>query len=64
MAVPAPHSKQFLHRFLAKGIVSYRQIISSRLHVCQKELVHSLAEHFQTPVYKLNNLNVDYMKIP
>jgi len=31
MAVPAPHSKQFLHLFLAKGIVSYGQIISSRL---------------------------------
>jgi len=39
--------------FPAKGIVSYRQIISSRLYVrlnvsayVQKELVHSLAKHF------------------
>jgi len=28
------------------------------------ELVHSLAENFQTPVNKLNDLNLDYIKIP
>jgi len=32
--------------FSAKGIMSYRQIISSRLYVCSKKLVHSLAELF------------------
>jgi len=33
--------------FLAKGMVTYRQIVSSRLYVrFKKKLVHSLAEHF------------------
>jgi len=30
----------------------------------EKELVHSLAEHFKKPVKKLNNLNANYLKIP
>jgi len=29
-----------------------------------KELVHSLAEHFETPVNNLNNVNVNCLKIP
>jgi len=52
--------------FPAKGFVSSGQIISSRLWVCY-ELVHSLAEHFWTPVNKLHTLkclNINYMKIP
>jgi len=28
------------------------------------ELVHSLAEHFKTLVKKLNNVNINYSKIP
>jgi len=37
----------------AKGIMSYRKITSSRLYVrLLRELVHSLAEHFRTPVNK------------
>jgi len=32
-AVPEPYYKQHLHLFTAKGIMSYRQIISSRLYV-------------------------------
>jgi len=36
----------FYSLFLAKCIVSYRKIISSRLYVRLKKLVHSLAEHF------------------
>jgi len=28
------------------------------------ELVHSLAKHFQMPLNKLNNVNVNYLKIP
>jgi len=43
--------------------MSYRQINSSRFYV-QEELVHSPAENFQTPVNKLNNINVNYLKIP
>jgi len=50
--------------FPAKCIVSCRQIISNRLYVrLKKRLVHSSAEHFQTSVNKLKNLNVDYIKI-
>ena len=30
----------------------------------QKELVHPLAEHFQTSVNKVNNFNVIYLRIP
>jgi len=40
--------------FLAKGIVSFRQIISSRLYVRLKGINHSLAEHFEIPVNKPN----------
>ena len=29
-----------------------------------KELVHSLAEHFQIPANNLNNVNSNYLKIP
>jgi len=36
--------------FLAKGIMSYRQVISSCLYIFWKELVHSLTGHFRTPV--------------
>jgi len=32
--------------FPAKGIVSYKQIISNRIYVRLKEPVHSLAQHF------------------
>ena len=46
----------------AKGIRSRRQIISGRLYVRLKG-TYSLAEHFQTPVNKLNNLDVNYLKI-
>jgi len=44
--------------------MNYRQIISRRLYVCidqfypSKELVHLLAEHFETAVDKLNNVDV------
>jgi len=36
----------------------------SSLAVVWKELVHSPAEHFQTPVKKLNNVNVNFSEIP
>jgi len=42
--------------FLAKCIMSYRQIISNRLYIRIKKLVHSLAEHFQTSVNKQKKL--------
>ena len=57
-----PTRNSFYILFLAKVIVSCRQIISSPLYVCT-ELVHSLAENYRTPVNKLNNLNVNYLKI-
>jgi len=44
--------------------MSYEQIISSGLYVRLKELVHSLAEHFQALVNKLHNLNVNSLKMP
>ena len=51
--------------FPAKGIVSHRQIISRRLYAfVWKEVVHSLAEHFQTPVNKVNNVDANYFKLP
>ena len=50
--------------FLEKGVLSYWQVISSCLCVRLMELVHSLAEHFLTPVNELNNLNVNYFKNP
>jgi len=37
MAVPEPYQNSFYILFLAKYIVSYRQIISSRLYVRLKE---------------------------
>jgi len=44
--------------FPANGVVGYRQTISSRLYVLsKKDLVHSMAEHFQIPVNKLKKLN-------
>jgi len=46
MAVPEPYKNSFYILFLAKCIVSYGQIISSRLYVRLKKLVHTLAEHF------------------
>jgi len=52
----------FYIKFPAKGVMSYWQIISSRLYVFQNELVHSLAEHFQTSVKKVTNANV-FLKI-
>jgi len=58
-----PARNSFYILFPAKGIVSYRQIISSRLYV-HKELIHSPAEHFQPPVIKINNVNVIYLKFP
>jgi len=36
MAVPEPQSKQLLHLISCKGLMSYMQIISSRLYVCLK----------------------------
>jgi len=33
MVVPEPYSKQFSYLFLAKGIMSYRQIISNSIYV-------------------------------
>jgi len=40
MAVPEPYKNSFYILFLAKRIVSYRQIISSRLYVRFKKHVH------------------------
>jgi len=49
--------KSFHILFPAKGVVCYSKIISSRLYVLLKKLVHLMVKHFQTPVNKLNNLN-------
>jgi len=46
MAVLEPYENSLYILFHAKGVMSYGQIISSRLYVRLKELVHSLAEHF------------------
>jgi len=43
--------------------MTYRHIISSRLYVRLKEIVHLLVKHFQISVNKLNNVNVKYLKI-
>jgi len=45
---PYDQSRRIL--FPAKVIVSYRQVISSRLYGRLTKLVHSLVEHFKTPV--------------
>jgi len=50
--------------FPAKGIMSSRQIISSGLYVRLKELVHSLEEHFETPLKKLNDISVFFSILP
>jgi len=51
--------------FLAKGNRNYGQFCSRPFSTfVLKELVHSLAEHFETPVNKPNNVNVNYLKIP
>jgi len=51
--------------FSAKGIVSYRQIISSRPYV-RLQCTYSLPRRVlsNTPVNKLNSGNVKYLKIP
>jgi len=54
--------KSFYILFPAKGIVSFRQIIYSRLCVRLKE-TYSLAENFETPVNELNNFDVNYVKM-
>ena len=54
----------FCISFPAKIIMSYRQIIYSGLYFRLKEIVHSLAEHFQTLVNKLRNSSVDYFNFP
>jgi len=50
--------------FLAKGIMSYRQIISSHLYVHLKGTCSVAGQALSTPVSKLNNVNVNYLKIP
>jgi len=46
-------SKSFYILFRAKGIISYRQIISSRPYVRSKGICSlAVAEHFETPVSK------------
>ena len=64
MSVSELAGNSFYILFPAKGIMNYRQIISSRLYVRisqlwpSEELIYSLAEHFSTPVNELNNVNV------
>jgi len=50
--------------FPAKGIMSYRQIISSRFYVCLKGTCSLACRSLPTPVNKLNNVNVNCLKIP
>jgi len=64
MAVPEPWETAFTSYFLRKvSLVMGISFISVSTFVW-KELVHSLAEHFQTPVNKLNDVNINYLKIP
>ena len=50
--------------FPAKDIMNYRRIILAACTFVSKELVHSLADEFWTPMNKLINLNVVYLKLP
>jgi len=53
----------FAPHFLRKLSVIGKPFLAVSTFV-QKKLVHSLAEHFQTTVNKLNNVNGNYEKIP
>ena len=48
--------------FPAKDIVSYGKSILAVFRFVQKGLVHSLANHFQTPVNKVSDLNFNSLK--
>jgi len=55
-------TNSFFILFPAKGVMSYRQIISGRLYVCLKGICSFASRAlFQTPVNKPDNVNVIYL---
>jgi len=50
--------------FSAKGIVSYRQVISTRLYVRLNGTCSPTSRALQNTGNKLNNVNINYFKTP